>query len=57
MKLVCDTCGRVVSSPYDIGDMCFELCGGYFIELEEDDRDENQDAHADWLIDPDMGDQ
>jgi hypothetical protein len=21
------------------------------------DRDENQDDHADWLIDPDMGDQ
>jgi len=56
MILICDTCGRKVSAPYEIGDMCYELCGGCFREF-EDDRDEDQDAHADWLIDPDMGDQ
>ena len=35
MKLICVFCGREENEPYDIGDTCFELCGGKFENKEE----------------------
>jgi len=35
MKLKCNICGRKETEPYDIGDTCWDFCGGKFYEIEE----------------------
>ena len=33
--LECDNCGRIETEPYDIGDACYQICGGTFIEYNQ----------------------
>ena len=34
-ELICPKCGRKETPPYDVGDKCFEACGGRFEPAEE----------------------
>jgi len=36
--ITCNVCGRTETQPYDLGDSCYEACGGVFVdEIASDD--------------------